>query len=156
MSADVRPRDPPDASRPRPGARPAARRWLLRALLLAGALLVVHAAWRASAAAGGERLGPDAALVRGARRVAAIERVSRARGRGRLPLYLAPAAGAVIDSARVGALAARLEPGAADADPVVALVPRDSVAGLALVGRLVVTPGEPGLLVFGTRVARRP
>ena len=33
--------------------------------------------------------------------------------------------------------------------PVVALVPRDSVRGLALVGRLVVTPGEPGLLVFG-------
>jgi hypothetical protein len=93
-----------------------------------------------------------AEVRRAGARLAGIERISAARGRGRLPIYLAPFAGAVVDSARVGALAARLVPGSAAAGvPVVELVPRDSVAGLPLVARLVVTPGEPGLLVFGAR-----
>ena len=49
-------------------------------------------------------------------------------------------------------LAARLASGsAADQAPVVELVPRDSIAGLPLVARLVVAAGEPGLLVFGAR-----
>jgi hypothetical protein len=91
--------------------------------------------------------------MRGTTHVAVIERITRARGRGRLPLYLAPASGAIIDSARVGVLAARLVAGTgAGTEPVIALVPRDSVAGLPLVGRVVVTPGEPGLLVFGAGV----
>ena len=119
---------------------------------LAGLGLIAAAAWRAGvrAAAGSAPLGPGAAVVRGTMRLAPIERRIAARGRGRLPLFLAPATGAVIDSARVGVLAARLVDGTgAGPAPVVALVPRDSVAGLGLVGRLVVTPGEPGLLVFG-------
>lgn len=121
-------------------------------LALAGLGGIAAAAWRAGVRGSpGVRLGPDAAVVRGGRRVAPIERRTPARGRGRLPLYLAPATGAAIDSARVGALAARLVDGTGAGDaPVIALVPRDSVAGLALVARLVVTPGEPGLLVFGS------
>jgi hypothetical protein len=105
--------------------------------------------------AGDPRLGADAAVTRGGQRVAGIDRVVSARGRGRLPLYLAPARGAVIDSARVGVLAAWLLPGTeVGVEPRIALVPRDSVAGLAVVARLVVTPGEPGLLVFGARGSR--
>ncbi|MDF1503621.1 hypothetical protein [Roseisolibacter sp. H3M3-2] len=123
------------------------------ALIGVTAILVTSYRYLARGGAGGPgggRLGPDAAVTRGGRRLAAIERVTRSRGRGRLPLYLAPAAGPVIDSARVGALAARLLPSAGgNAAPVIALVPRDSVRGQSLVGRLVVTPGEPGLLVFG-------
>lgn len=141
----------PDGS---PARRGRGASWGLTVAALSGVALVMRMASSMSARAegsGGERLGAEAAVVRGGRRVAPIERVIRARGRGRLPQYLAPAAGPVIDSARVGALAARLRPGARPtSDPVVALVPRDSVAGLALVGRLVVTPGEPGLLIFGT------
>jgi hypothetical protein len=113
---------------------------------------VVGAAWslRARGRPAAARLGPGAAITRGGRRVAGIERRLPPRLRGRLPVYLAPAAGAVVDSARVGALAPRLLPGTeTGAEPVIALVPRDSVAGLALVARLVLTPGEPGLLVFG-------
>jgi hypothetical protein len=108
------------------------------------------ATWRfAASASAGTRLGPGAAVVRGTRRVAGIERLVRARGRGRLPSYLAPATGPVVDSARVGALAARLVAGTeSGGEPLIALVPRDSVRGLPLAGRLVVTPGEPGLLVF--------
>jgi hypothetical protein len=68
---------------------------------------------------------------------------------------VAPASGPVIDSARVGALAARLLSTAGRDEPVIALVPRDSVAGLSAVGRLVVTVGESGLLVFGAPGARR-
>jgi hypothetical protein len=121
-----------------------------------GFALLGRAAWQkgvGTSRPGGERLGPRAAVVRGALRVAAIERVTRARGRGRLPVYLALARGPVVDSARVGVLAARLVAGTeAGTEPVIALVPRDSVAGLAPVGRLVVTPGEPGLLVFGAGV----
>ena len=119
---------------------------------LGGLGAIAAAAWRAGGrpVAGSTPLGPGAAVVRGGTRVAAIERRTAARGRGRLPLFLAPATGPVIDSARVGVLAARLVDGTgAGPAPVVALVPRDSVAGLALVARLVVTPGEPGLLVFG-------
>ncbi len=157
-------REPP--SRPPAGLRSGTRSgrrvrwalWALWAFAAAVAALIARAAWTAGgrgARVGAGRLGPGAAVTRGGVRVAAIERVVRARGRGRLPLYLAPAAGPVADSARVGALAARLEPGtAAGREPVVALVPRDSVAGLALVGRLVITPGEPGLLVFGARARR--
>jgi hypothetical protein len=53
-------------------------------------------------------------------------------------------------------LAARLAPGTGSgAEPVIALVPRDAVAGLPLVGRLVVTPGEPGLMVYGAATPRR-
>jgi hypothetical protein len=132
----------------------------MRALGAAAALAAAAlgaAAWRAGVGlrpAGGARLGPGAAVTRGGVRVAGIERVARGRGRGRLPLYLATASGPVVDSARVGALAARLLP-SEGGDPVIALVPRDSVAGLALVGRLVVTPGDPGLLVFGAGGARR-
>ena len=99
------------------------------------------------------RLAFSAAVTRGGRRIARIERVTRARGRGRLPLYLAPARGPIVDSARVGTLAARLvtETGGGAA-PQITLVPRDSVAGLTLVGRVVAVPGEPGLLVFGDSV----
>ncbi len=137
----------------RAGRRAAGR--VVAALALAGVGAIVIAAWRLGAradGAAGTRLGPEAAVTRGARRLAAIERVGRARGRGRLPLYLAPATGATIDSARVGALAARLVPGTESGNaPAIALVPRDSVRGLAPIGRLVVTPGEPGLLVYGAR-----
>ena len=132
---------------------------MLTAAALAGTALLARVAWQRGASArpaGGEPLGASAAVVRGPTRIAAIERVTRARGRGRLPLYLAPATGPVVDSARVGALAALLVRASEAGDgPVVALVPRDSVAGLPLVGRLVVTPGEPGLLVFGARTGRR-
>jgi hypothetical protein len=94
--------------------------------------------------------------VRDGARLAAIERRTAGRGRGRLPVYLAPARGPAIDSARVGVLAARLAPGTGSgAEPVIALVPRDAVAGLPLVGRLVVTPGEPGLMVYGAATPRR-
>lgn len=137
-------------------SRPA--RWGPTALALAGVAAILAASWRfgtGTRARGDAPLGAGAAVVRGSRRVAGIERVTRARGRGRLPLYLAPATGPVVDSARVGALAARLLAGEGpDAAPVIALVPPDSVRGLPLVGRLVVTPGEPGLLVFGA--ATRP
>jgi hypothetical protein len=139
-------------SEPSPPPRRNAARRTIAALAIGGVAVVGVATWRfaAAGAPGVTRLGPDAAVVRGTRRVAGIERVTRARGRGRLPLYLAPAAGPVVDSARVGALAARLVAGTAAGDaPVIALVPRDSVQGLPLAGRLVVTPGEPGLLVFG-------
>ncbi len=124
-------------------------------LVAVGGLGAIAAiAWRAStrtARAASERLAPDAAVVRGGARVAAIERRNAARGRGRLPLYLAPATGPIIDSARVGALAARLVAGTGRGpSPVIELVPRDAVVGLPLAGRLVVTPGEPGLLVFGS------
>jgi hypothetical protein len=130
------------------------KRTTVLALVAVGGLGAIAAtAWRAStraSRAASERLAPDAAVVRGGARVATIERRNAARGRGRLPLFLAPATGPVIDSARVGALAARLVAGSGRGpSPVIALVPRDSVAGLPLVGRLVVTPGEPGLLVFG-------
>ena len=149
------PIQPPDRA-PEAGRR--IKRRVLVAAVLAGAALLARVAWQRGAraqAAGGEPLGPGAAVVRGPVRVAAIERVTRARGRGRLPLYLAPATGPIVDSARVGALAALLVRGPeAGNEPVVALVPRDSVAGLPLVGRLVVTPGEPGLLVFGARAGR--
>jgi hypothetical protein len=123
----------------------------MRAVAAAGVLVVVWLSARmATRGAGTVRLAPTAAVTRDGRRVAGIERVTRARGRGRLPLYLAPARGPVIDSARVGTLAARLVAGTETGTaPQVALVPRDSVGGLALVGRLVVVPGEPGLLVFG-------
>lgn len=151
-----RPSIEPRDRAPRSGRR--TRRRLLTAAVLVGAALLVRVAWQRGAraqAAGGVPLGPGAAVVRGPVRIAAIERVTRARGRGRLPLYLAPATGPVVDSARIGALAALLvrAPDAGN-EPVVALVPRGEVAGLPLVGRLVVTPGEPGLLVFGARTGR--
>ena len=143
--------------RPARAGAPAGRR-VLRALVLVVGVGIVAGVWRAARRAppGGDvRFDARAAVVRGPARVAGIERLIRARGRGRLPQYLAPARGAVVDSARIGLLAARLVSGAATAQaPVVALVPRDSVAGLALVARLVVTPGEPGLLVFAPRSAR--
>ncbi len=127
---------------------------LLTLVAVGGLGAIAVAAWRAGARASraaSERLGPGAAVVRGGVRVAAIERRNAARGRGRLPLFLAPATGPVIDSARVGVLAARLVAGTGrGASPIVELVPRDAVTGLPLVGRLVVTPGEPGLLVFGS------
>jgi hypothetical protein len=136
------------------GGRGRAAVWGLRGLALAAVAVVVGLAARTGRRSTGRRLGPGAAVTRGAARVAAIDRVAPARGRGRLALYLAPARGPVIDSARVGVLAARLVAGTERGDePVVALVRRDSVAGLGLVGRLVVTPGEPGLLVFGARAA---
>jgi hypothetical protein len=117
--------------------------------LVAGGLLTCGVAtWRFARPPGGTRPGAGAEVRRGGARLAAIERITPARGRGRLPLYLAPAAGPVIDSARVGVLAARLVAGTARDAPVVELVPRDSVAGGRLAARLVVTPGEPGLLVF--------
>ena len=141
------------------GRRPTAGR-VVAALALAGAAAILLVSYRFLALADrigsagnpdGARLGPGAAVMRGPQRLAGIERVARSRGRGRLPLYLAPASGPVIDSARVGALAARLLPGTdGGTEPVIALVPPDSVRGQPLVGRLVVTPGEPGLLVFGT------
>jgi hypothetical protein len=107
------------------------------------------ATWRFARPPGGTRAAAGAEVRRGGARIAAIERITAARGRGRLPLYLAPATGPVVDSARVGALAARLVAGTARGGaPIVELVPRDSVAGLQLAARLVVTPGEPGLLVF--------
>ncbi|MGZ8379683.1 MAG: hypothetical protein ACXWZS_09780 [Gemmatirosa sp.] len=131
------------------------KRTTVLALVAAGGVAAIAAtAWRAStraSRAASERLGPGAAVVRAGVRVAAIERRNAARGRGRLPLFLAPATGPVIDSARVGALAARLVPGTGRGpSPVIELVPRDAVTGLPLAGRLVVTPGEPGLLVFGS------
>jgi hypothetical protein len=133
--------------------------WLVTAVACVALALLARAAWRNGVGVmrtSGVRLGPGAAVVRGAMRVAAIERITQARGRGRLPLYVALARGAVVDSARVGVLAARLVAGTErGTEPVVALVPRDSVAGLAVVGRLVVTPGEPGLLVFGADAHRR-
>ena len=148
---------PQPRDRPRGPGRRTTRR-MLTATVVVGATLLARVAWQRGAraqTAGGDPLGPGAAVVRGPARIAAIERVTRARGRGRLPLYLAPATGPVVDSARVGALAALLVRGAeAGNEPLVALVPRDSVAGLPLVGRLVVTPGEPGLLVFGARTGR--
>jgi hypothetical protein len=139
----------------RRAARPgrAAARWLVVVAVVAAVGVMLRLSYGSVARArraSGARLGADAALVRGATRLARIERVVRARGRGRLPLYLAPASGPVVDSARVGVLAARLVPGTdLGTAPVIALVARDSVAGLAPVGRLVITPGEPGLLVFG-------
>jgi hypothetical protein len=138
----------PRAAR-RPGRRAPGR--IVGVVALAGAALVIWMASRMGRrvqGAGGERLGPGAAVTRGDS--------LHTRGRGRLPLYLAPARGPVIDSARVGVLAARLVAGSEGGSaPVVALVRRDSVAGLALVGRLVVVPGEPGLLLFGAP-GRRP
>jgi hypothetical protein len=129
--------------------------WVLRGVVACGVAGIVCGAWRMSTRSSGAadvRLGRGAVVMRGTRRVAAIERVTPARGRGRLPLYLAPARGPVIDSARVGALVALLAPGTdVGREPVVMLVPRDSIKALVLVGRLVVTPGEPGLLVFGAR-----
>lgn len=128
------------------------RRATIVTLVAVGGLgAIAVATWRAGVpAAASTPLGPGAAVVRGEARVAPIARRTAARGRGRLPLLLAPATGPVVDSARVGVLAARLVDGTgAGPAPVVALVPRDSVAGLAPVARLVVTPGEPGLLVFG-------
>lgn len=135
----------------------AAPTWIVRGLTLLAVLLIVGTAWRSSVrvADAGTRLGPGAAVLRGTVRLASIERVTRGRGRGRLPIYLAPVRGPVVDSARVGALAARLTPGSElGHDPVITLVPRDSVRGLGLVGRLVVTLGEPGLLVFGGAAPR--
>jgi hypothetical protein len=139
-------------------ARPRVATRVLVGVALGGVAAVVAATARFARrpAAAGQRLGAGAVLLRGSARVAGIERRVPARGRGRLPLYLAPARGAVVDSARIGALAARLVDGtAAGNEPVIALVPRDSVRGLALVARLVVVPGEPGLLVFGP-VGSRP
>jgi hypothetical protein len=148
---------PPSGPIHRNGERVARRAgvWVLWGVVVCGVAGVVCGAWRMSTRSQGVaevRLGPGAVVMRGTRRVAAIERVTPARGRGRLPLYLAPARGAVIDSARVGALVAFLVPGTdVGRSPVVMLVPRDSIKALVLVGRLVVTPGEPGLLVFGAR-----
>jgi hypothetical protein len=130
---------------------------VLLGLCAAGAVGVVIATSLAARprGPGDRRLGAGAAVVRGGARVAPIGRVSRARGRGRLPQYLAPARGPVVDSARVGALAARLVPGTETGSaPQVELVPRDSVAGLAVVARLVVTPGRAG--APGVRRPREP
>jgi hypothetical protein len=149
-----------DRAAPPPAHRPvtaASTRWrgpraVLALLIAGGALTCAVATWRFGRPASGVRPAAGAEVRRAGVRLAEIERISPARGRGRLPIYLAPFAGPLVDSARVGALAARLVPGSAAAGvPVVELVPRDSVAGLALVARLVVTPGEPGLLVFGPR-----
>lgn len=131
-------------------------RWLLGLAAVGAVGIVIGASLAARPrGAGDRRLDAGAAVVRGGERVAPIERVMAARGRGRLPVYLAHARGAVIDSARVGVLAAQLVAGTeTGAEPRIALVPRDSVAGLAVVARLVVTPGEPGLLVFGARGGR--
>ncbi len=152
MNPLVREPDLPTTEREprRAGQRTGVR--VLLGLVAAGAIGVVFAAGRAAVrpAGAGDRLGAGAAVTRDGRRLAPIERVVRARGQGRLPLYLAPARGPVIDSARVGVLAARLVSGTESGTaPQIALVPRDAVAGLVLVARLVVTPGEPGLLVFG-------
>ena len=125
---------------------------MIAALIAGGALTCGVATWRFGRPSSGVRPRAGAEVRRAGVRLALIERISPARGRGRLPIYLAPVAGPVVDSARVGVLAARLAAGSAAAGaPVVELVPRDSVAGLPLVARLVVAPGEPGLLVFGAR-----
>lgn len=143
----------PGAARPRrraPGG-------VVAALAFAGVAAIVGAAWSLSSGvrpSDDGRLGAGAAVTRGGARLARIDRVSRSRPR-RLRVYQAPAAGPVIDSARVGVLAAWLLPGtAARGEPVIALVPRDSVAGFALVARLAVVPGEPGLLVFEAPASR--
>ena len=131
---------------------------VLGGVTVAGLAAIVVAAWASatgSVPSGDRRLGAGAAVTRGRTRLAGIERVSPGRGPGRLPRYLAPAQGQAIDSARVGVLAAWLLPGTASGtEPVIALVPRDSVAGLPLVARLVVTPGEAGLLVYGAAGSR--
>lgn len=133
------------------------RRWLRVVPAVGLGAIVAASVWYARPAgrAAGTRLGPDAALVRAGVRVAAIERRTPGRGRGRLPVYLAPARGPVIDSARVGALVARLvsegDGGTPPAPVVLELVPPDAVQGLPLVGRLVVAPGESGLPVRGRR-----
>jgi len=131
---------------------------VVAALAFAGVAAIVGAAWSLGTSvrpADDGRLGAGAAVTRGGARLARIGRVSRGRGRRRLPVYQAPAAGPVIDSARVGVLAAWLLPGtAARGEPVIALVPRDSVAGFSLVARLALVPGEPGLLVFEAPASR--
>ena len=133
-------------------ARRRAPRAVIAVLIAGGALTCGVATWRFGRPSSGVRPRAGAEVRRAGVRLAGIERISPARGRGRLPIYLAPVAGPVIDSARVGVLAARLATGAAAGDaPVIELVPRDSVAGRPLVARLVVTAGEPGLLVFGPR-----
>ena len=132
-------------------ARRRAPRAVIAALIAGGALTCGVATWRFGRPSSGMRPRAGAEVQRAGVRLAVIERISPARGRGRLPIYLAPVAGPVIDSARVGVLAARLSTGSAVDAPVVELVPRDSVTGLPLVARLVVAPGEPGLLVFGPR-----
>ena len=129
---------------------------LLAAFVLGG---VAYGTWRAMARA--RPVVPTASagmpIVRGARVVARVDRVVRPRGRGRLPLYLAFARDAALDSARVGLLVPWLQ--AADDDPAgatrLALVPRDSVPGLVAVGRLVTTPGDPGVVLLGATPARR-
>jgi hypothetical protein len=94
-------------------------------------------------------------VTRGGRVVGRVTQVVRVRGRGRLPLYLAPATGATIDSVRIGVLVPWLRaPGAPGDTARIALVPRDSVPGLTAVARLVVTPGEPGVLVLARPAPR--
>ena len=128
---------------------------LVSAAVLAGVAL---GTWRAVRAArpAGVAAATDAEVTRGGRVVARVTQVVRTRGRGRLPLYLAPATGATIDSVRIGVLVPWLRAPAAPGDtmPRIALVPRDSVPGLAAVARLVVTPGEPGVLVLAQPAPR--
>jgi hypothetical protein len=124
---------------------------LVGAAVLAGVALGTWRAVRAARPAGAAdvAIATGAEVTRGGRVVARVRQVVRTRGRGRLPLYLAPAVGPTIDSVRLGVLVPwRRAPTAADVPPEIALVPRDSVPGLAAVARLVVTPGEPGVLVL--------
>jgi hypothetical protein len=160
VSPDLEAHDAPDHGAGRTGrAGHRAAGGVLATIALGVVVAVVGATLvfaRRATPVGGGQLGAGAALVRGSTRLAGIERRLPPRGRGRLPTYLAPARGPAVDSARVGALTPRLVAGTeAGAEPVIALVPRDSVRGLRPLARLVVTPGEPGLLVFGVP-AQRP
>lgn len=115
---------------------------LLAAFVLGGvAVGTWRAVGRARPATAG--VGAGAPIVRGARVVARVERVTRPRGRGRLPLFLAYARDPALDSTRVGLLVPVWR-----ADTL-RLVRRDEVPGLGAVGRLVTAGGDPGVVVLG-------
>jgi hypothetical protein len=148
-----------------------ARGWWALAGVVALALVALAVALLGSVSALGDALGglgpsgrasgcdgcraaPEgASVVRGGRVVAPIRQIADP-GRGRAhALFLAPAAGPVIDSARAGRLVGRLEPLYHAGAWTVTLLPPDSVVGLRVAAGLVVTPGAPPVPVYGEWVS---